>query len=105
MPGFDLGLKRRLSALAGHAWTVVPALKQAFLSSTPPFGKPFTTLLHDSTLGPVRLSGILDEPTGAKAVMLIVHGHGSNATSPQCATMARAAHDAGLASLRLSLRG
>src|SRR5436305_15197212 len=91
--------------MAGHLWTVIPALKHGFCGSKTGFGKPFSTVVQDSTIGDVRLSGILDEPAGASSVMLIIHGHGSNAHSPQCTAMARAAHDAGLASLGLSLRG
>ena len=56
-------------------------------------------------MGPVRLTGILDEPPGATRLLLIVHGHGSDARTRRCAVMARAAHEAGIASLRLSLRG
>jgi hypothetical protein len=56
-------------------------------------------------MGPVRLTGILDEPAGADSLLLIVHGHGANANSGVCSKMARAARQAGIASLRLSQRG
>jgi hypothetical protein len=56
-------------------------------------------------MGPVRLTGILDEPAGADSLLLIVHGHGANANAGVCSKMARAARRAGIASLRLSLRG
>jgi predicted alpha/beta-fold hydrolase len=62
-------------------------------------------VVDDKTMGAVRLTGILDEPDGADSLVLIVHGYGSDAHSPHCAAMARAARLAGAASLRLSLRG
>src|SRR5690242_18922657 len=83
--GFDFGSGRRLASLAGHFWTVGPALMDGLLSSTPPFGTPFSTLIYDETMGIVRLTGILDELAGADSLMLIVHGYGSNANSRQCA--------------------
>ena len=48
-------------------------------------------------MGAVRLTGILDEPDGADSLVLIVHGYGSDAHSPHCAAMARAARLAGAA--------
>ena len=56
-------------------------------------------------IGSVRISGILDELEGADAILLIVHGYGGSANSRVCSKMAWAAHAAGMASLRLSMRG
>ena len=98
-------LARRLRGLAGHFWTVLPALREAVRVRPAACGAPFTAALEDSRMGAIKLTGILDEPAGADSLVLVVHGHGSDARSLLCAGMARAAASAGLASLRLSLRG
>jgi uncharacterized protein len=56
-------------------------------------------------MGPVRLTGLLSEVTGAETIVLIVHGLSGNAMSPYCASAAQAAAQAGFSCLRLSLRG
>lgn len=53
----------------------------------------------------MRLTGLLSEVPGSETIVLIVHGLSGNAMSPYCASAARAATEAGLSSLRLSLRG
>jgi uncharacterized protein len=103
--GSDFACRRWLTSTFGHLWTVFPAVWHEFADFAPRFGRPFSTVLHDSTMGAVRLSGLLDEPADTDSLVLIVHGYGSHALSPQCAAMARAARAAGIASLRLSLRG
>lgn len=103
--GLNFAPAPTLDSMAGHIWTVAPAVAEALRPSRPSFGAPFTTTVQDPGLGAIRLTGILDEPEGADTLVLIVHGHGSNAHSQTCAGMARASRAAGLASLRLSLRG
>lgn len=95
----------RLNALAGHLWTVVPALLSMLQPPTEPQARRFQTVLEDPALGKVRLTGLLSEVAGAETIVLIVHGLSGNATSPYCAMAARAAEQAGFSSLRLSLRG
>ena len=53
----------------------------------------------------MRLQGLLDRPEGARAVVLIVHGLGGDARRPYVRRAANAARAAGLASLRIALRG
>lgn len=53
----------------------------------------------------MRLTGLLAIPEGARGAVLMVHGLGGIATAAYTATAARAAHAAGLASLRLNMRG
>jgi predicted alpha/beta-fold hydrolase len=102
--GFNFSTECRLDSVAGHAWTVAPPLMESVLPFQRGCGKPFTTTVQDSVMGTVKLTGILDD-TGSDSLVLIIHGHGSNANSRSCADMARAARKAGLASLRLSQRG
>jgi len=61
--------------------------------------------IDDPRVGRVRLSGRLSEPPGAQALLIAVHGLGGSAASSYMLKAARAAHSAGLATLRLSLRG
>jgi predicted alpha/beta-fold hydrolase len=96
---------RILDGIAGHFWTVTPALLSFLQPTTKPRAQRFWTVLKDPTLGPVRLTGLLSEVEGADTIVLIVHGLSGNAMSPYCASAAQAAAQAGFSSLRLSLRG
>jgi len=103
--GLNFRPESTLDSLAGHVWTVGPAVVEGLSRLSPAPGRHFETVLQDPTMGSVRLTGILDEPAGADSLLLIVHGHGANANSGVCSKMAQAARRAGIASLRLSLRG
>ena len=97
--------RRLLNGIAGHLWTVAPALLSFLQPPARPQARAFETVLKDPALGPVRLTGLLSEVEGSETIVLIVHGLSGNATSPYCASAAQAAADAGISSLRLSLRG
>ena len=91
--------------LSGHAWTVLPAIAGAF-SARRGLGRAFATTLDDERMGAVRITGFLDEPrVPADHLVVIVHGFGADANSANCIAMASAARRAGMASLRLNLRG
>lgn len=94
-----------LHRAAGHLWTVGPPLAGKLRWSTPVLGQRFEVVVQDPAIGSVRLTGILDEPEGASALLLILHGYGASANSAICSKMALAARRAGLSSLRLSMRG
>ena len=102
---FESAFARAARSLRGHMWTVTPFLQDTFRAPLRTLGRPFRATLQDPLMGTVRLTGTLDEPADAKSLLLIVHGYGGSANSSQCIAMARAAHKAGVASLRLSLRG
>lgn len=89
----------------GHLWTVAPAILARLRPPECPSGMPFRATVPDSTLGTVRLSGILSEIRGSDTIVVIVHGLAGSAMSPYCARAAQAAAQAGFSSLRLSLRG
>ena len=91
--------------LAGHAWTVGPALYGYVRPPGPLWERPFATCVEDPCLGPVRLRGLLLDHPRADAVVVVVHGLAGSAESAYCARAARAAAAAGLSSLRLSMRG
>lgn len=91
--------------LSGHLWTFGVRLRDAILPPVGPEGRPWSTWLQDPRVGPVRLTGLLDEPVGARALVLILHGLGGSCRSPYTARAASAARAAGFATLRLNLRG
>jgi predicted alpha/beta-fold hydrolase len=92
-------------AIAGHFWTIVPALRAAILPPAAPAARPFQATVADPGVGAVRLSGWLSEAPESETLVLIVHGLAGSATSPYCVAAARAARQAGYSSLRLSMRG
>jgi uncharacterized protein len=96
---------RLRDSIAGHLWTVVPALFSFLKPPASPKERTFQTVLKDPTIGQVRLTGLLSEVEGSETLVLIVHGLSGNAWSPYCASAAQAAAQAGFSSLRLSLRG
>jgi len=98
--------RRRFSErLAGHAWTIGPALAAYVAPPPAPPAAAFETAVPDPILGAVRLTGRISHHESSDTLVLIVHGLAGDATSPYCAAAARAARAAGYASLRLSLRG
>jgi uncharacterized protein len=94
-----------LDRMAGHLWTVVPALLSYLNVPSQPQPRAFRTVLQDPRLGCVSLSGLHSEIEGSDTIVVIVHGLSGNALSPYCASAANAAALAGFSSLRLSLRG
>lgn len=97
--------RRLLGRIAGHLWTVAPAILSVLQPLASLHARVFRTDLKDPVIGPVRLTGLLSEVAGSETIVLIVHGLSGNATSPYCASAAQAAAKAGFSSLRLSLRG
>ena len=97
--------RRVLKGMAGHVWTVGPALISSLQSPVKPHSRVFRTVIEDPALGQVRLTGLFSELAGSETIVLVVHGLAGNAASPYCASAARAAIGAGFSCLRLSLRG
>jgi len=97
--------QRLMDRIAGHLWTLAPALLSFLRPPARLQARAFQTVLQDPAMGPVRLTGLLSEVAGSETIVLIVHGLSGNAMSPYCASAAQAAAQAGLSSLRLSLRG
>jgi uncharacterized protein len=91
--------------LAGHFWTIGPALRAALLPPAEIPSRPFHAVVHDSVIGPVRLSGKLCDAPNSDTMVVIIHGISGNAHSPYCLAAAKAVARAGHASLRISMRG
>lgn len=71
----------------------------------PPPDEAWSLALDDDTVGAVTLSGRLHAPPDATGVVLAVHGLGGSADSGYIVRLACAAAQAGLACLRINLRG
>jgi predicted alpha/beta-fold hydrolase len=89
--------------IAGHAWTVLAAVRERLPSG--PGGRPFHTTVIDPKLGVVHLGGLLRDVPDSNTLVVILHGLTGSAQSRYCALAARAAEAAGFSSLRLSMRG
>ncbi len=89
----------------GHFWTLWPHIGAVLAPPTPPPSRHFRTEARDPSLGTVRLTGRFSSPPEARTLVLLVHGLGGSAASSYMMLAARAAHDAGMATLRLNLRG
>jgi predicted alpha/beta-fold hydrolase len=94
-----------VEGLSGHAFTVLSHLRDAVRPPAPPPAAPWRAEVVDPQLGPVRLSGLIDHLPGARRILVVLHGMGGSAERPYCAAAAAAARAAGMASLRLNLRG
>jgi len=92
-------------SLAGHIWTIVPHLLARRRAAVHDGARPWSTYVDDPVSGRVNLSGFIAEPPSARAVLVAVHGLGGSARSAYMLRATGAAHAAGLATLRLSLRG
>lgn len=99
-------VQRVLDRLIGHAWTLGPTLRHSLRPQVQaPQSEAWTTDIRDELRGSVRLSGYLHPREGATSVVVIVHGMGGSPDSFYCHRAAVEARKAGLASLRLALRG
>src|SRR5258706_15101518 len=97
--------RRRFSRLAGHLWTVLPAIVSFIKRPAEPRARLFRTIIKDPVMGQVRLTGLLSEVPGADTIVLIVHGFSGDASRPYWGRAPGAAEQAGFSSLRLLLRG
>ncbi len=93
-------------SLDGHFWTLTEHLRRSWRAATPPLvPEPWATVVEDPVVGPVPLSGWLSVPVDARALVIVVHGLGGSAESAYVREAASVVERAGLACLRLNLRG
>src|ERR1700681_597024 len=108
-----------LDRLRPHFWTVAPRLRESLRPLALPPSEPWHGVVEDPAIGPVRLSGWL-RPAGSVGLakgradrplrdgdelVVMLHGLGGDASSHYMVRGALAAEEAGLACLRLNLRG
>src|SRR5690554_331967 len=91
--------------LSGHLWTIAPTLRHRFRPRRAPESVPWTTVLEDEVMGPLRLHGRYRAHPGANTLVILVHGLGGHAESAYLIDAAIAAEAAGRSCLRLCLRG
>ncbi|MRG94988.1 alpha/beta fold hydrolase [Polyangium spumosum] len=103
MNGTDVG-KSRVFALLGHWFTVAPVARHTLAPRRVSASVPFRWTVPDAKYGEVRLSGRLHHAP-SETLLVVVHGLGGDVRSHYVLTAASAAEAAGLASLRLNLRG
>ena len=94
-----------LAALSQHAWTIGPRLKHAMRPLAPPPSRPWATRLEDPVAGAVRITGRFSDVPGSEELLLLVHGLGGSTDSHYAVRAAHAVAAAGLACLRVNLRG
>jgi predicted alpha/beta-fold hydrolase len=94
-----------LPTLAGHFWTIAPVLRHRARPAIAPAATEWSTELPDERLGTIRLRGLFRERPTSDTAVIVVHGLGGTTITHYCLTAARAADAAGLACLRLALRG
>lgn len=96
---------RLVDLVRGHLLTLAPVVRQELRPTDQVVGKRFEVRCEDGKVGQVRLTGLLSEPFPDAALLVLVHGLGGSIDSPYMRRLARLAHDAGLNTLQLNLRG
>jgi predicted alpha/beta-fold hydrolase len=89
----------------GHCWTIAGHVARTLNPGSLPAARHVSVAVPDPTLGGVRLSGRHSAPEGAQRLLLLVHGLGGSSQSPYLFPATRFAHEQGVATLRLNLRG
>lgn len=95
----------RGAGFSGKFWTVAPAALAYFRPPSAPPHEPFRLAIEDPTVGPIGLSGELHAPSGARHLVVALHGLGGSAESSYMRQFATAAVATGHACLRLNHRG
>ncbi len=100
---YDLAAARR--DLHGHYWTFGSFVRGMVTPLRAPRDQPFLARLEDPISGTIDVTGRLATPPGARDVVVVLHGLGGSVASRYMLLAAGAALDAGMACLRLHLRG
>jgi len=96
---------RALPILAGHFWTIAPVLRHRARPAIAPATVPWSTECPDTQLGSLKLRGLFRDRPESDSAVIVIHGLGGTTITHYCLTAALAADAAGLACLRLALRG
>ncbi|WP_437299527.1 YheT family hydrolase [Sorangium sp. So ce426] len=91
--------------LHGHFWTVAPWLKHQIHAPRLAPSSPFSVHVDETPAGPVRLLGRIRHREDAGSLLVVVHGLGGTSESYYVVEAAQRAERAGLACLRINLRG
>lgn len=93
------------AGLAGHLWTVGPALAARLRPARASGAEPWRLRVTDDRLGPLRLAGWLDRAGDGSRAAVLLHGLGGSADSAYLLPIARTLVRRGWTVLRLHLRG
>ncbi|WP_235880138.1 alpha/beta fold hydrolase [Polyangium aurulentum] len=93
-----------LLTVAGHFFTVAPVARHLVRPRRAPLSVPFHLTTEDRALGPIALTGRLHHAP-ADDVLVVVHGLGGDIGSHYVLEAVRAADAAGIACLRVNIRG
>lgn len=91
--------------MLSHFWTVYPRARHHLAPRPALPGDPWRGVVEDPDRGTVELRGLLRRPPGSDGAVVLVHGLGGGMDSAYVASAAAACDAAGLATLRLGLRG
>lgn len=94
-----------LSTAWGHYWTVGPWLAHRLSPTKTPPEADFCATLRDPRVGPVRITGRIRHTPSSDFALIVIHGLGGETGSHYMALAGNAAERAGVACLRLNLRG
>jgi predicted alpha/beta-fold hydrolase len=94
-----------LLVVNGHFWTLAGHFSRNWASAPVPAAAHAMFEVQDARLGSVTLTARLSVPQGAQQVLILIHGLGGSSQSPYLAQATGLAHQRGLATLRLNLRG
>lgn len=95
----------RGAGLAGHLWTVGPAVAARLRRPRSIGSEPWILIADDPRLGRVRLTGWLHRTGDGSRAAVLLHGLGGSADSAYLLPVANALATAGWTVLRLHLRG
>ncbi len=96
--------KNRVFAFLGHFFTLAPVARHTFAPRRVSASVPLRLSVPDAKYGEVRLSARLHHAP-SDTLLVVVHGLGGDIRSHYVLEAARAAEAAGIASLRVNLRG
>lgn len=91
--------------VAGHVWTVVPTARDAFWRPRALAFTEHAVAVVDDRFGPTTVPCSLAVPSGATAVVVLVHGLGGSRHAAYVQRAATELHRLGFAVLALDLRG
>jgi predicted alpha/beta-fold hydrolase len=94
-----------MGSVSGHYWTFRPYVGHLLRPLGPPPSRHFAVPVEDERHGEVSVTGRLAESFGSDELLMIVHGLGGSSQSYYAIRAARTAHELGISSLRLNLRG
>jgi len=99
-----MSLRELRAQVSGHGWTIGTWLRRTLRPARAPVASPWSAMIDDPKLGPVRITGKIRHEE-APSLVLLVHGLGGDIDAPYIVAAAQAAQAAGLSCLRLNLRG